>query len=94
MPLPIHIRFDGPPGPKSGRFIEVEQGTQSVKLGYWVQDGDDWLLVLPKPYVRLAAMEQLLIEVENVIGMARSFANFPAWLEQLEEALAAAQEEE
>ena len=41
---------------------------------------------------RLSKMENLRVEVENVIGMAHSFANFPSWLEQLEEALAGKKE--
>lgn len=45
--MKIQIRFDGPPGPVSGRFIEVEdeQG-RGVKVGEWKQDGTDWLLVI------------------------------------------------
>ena len=41
------IRFDGPPGPQSGRFIEIERDGASVGLGDWVENGDCWLLVLP-----------------------------------------------
>lgn len=41
----FQIRFDGPPGPESGRFVEVETlDGKGFKLGEWVQDGDDWLL--------------------------------------------------
>jgi hypothetical protein len=43
----VVIRFDGPPGPESGRFIEVERNGKSVRFGQWVKDGDDWLLVCP-----------------------------------------------
>jgi hypothetical protein len=43
----VYIRFDGPPAHKSGRFIEVERDGASIKFGEWIQDGDDWLLVLP-----------------------------------------------
>ena len=43
----IAIRFDGPPGPHGGRFIEVERDGASVGLGDWVESGDCWLLVLP-----------------------------------------------
>lgn len=42
------IVFDGPPGPESGRFVEVEddQG-RSVRLGEWVQRSDGfWALRL------------------------------------------------
>jgi len=40
------IRFDGPPGPDGPRFIECERDGKSISAGVWVQDGDDWLLVL------------------------------------------------
>lgn len=40
------IRFDGPPGHVAGRFIEAERDGASVNCGEWVQDEDDWLLVL------------------------------------------------
>ena len=40
------IRFDGPPGNESGRFIEAERDGRSVRCGEWVQDGEYWLLVI------------------------------------------------
>lgn len=44
----VRVRFDGPPGPVSGRFIEVEDsGTGcSISLGEWFQDptSNDWFL--------------------------------------------------
>ena len=44
----FHVRFDGPPGPEAGRFIEVETlGGKGLGLGGWGQDGDDWLLSFP-----------------------------------------------
>lgn len=45
--MDIQIRFDGPPGPVPGRFIEVETlNGRSIKVGEWIQDGSDWLLKL------------------------------------------------
>jgi len=45
----IQIRFDGPPGLKGGRFIEIELTCgKSISLGEWKQDGNDWLLVIPQ----------------------------------------------
>jgi len=44
----VVIRFDGPPGPASGRFVEVEKDGRSISYGTWHPDGNDWLLVLPK----------------------------------------------
>lgn len=44
----IQIRFDGPPGPEAGRFVEVEDiDGHGIRIGEWVQDGDYWLLVIP-----------------------------------------------
>jgi hypothetical protein len=41
----IQIRFDGPPGPEAGRFVEVETlDGHSSSWGEWVQDGEYWLL--------------------------------------------------
>lgn len=43
--MKIQIRFDAPPGPQSGYFIEVEDETgKSISAGEWVADGSDWLL--------------------------------------------------
>lgn len=44
----VVIRFDGPPGPVAGRFVEVERDGASISYGKWVQDGEYWLLVLPE----------------------------------------------
>ena len=39
----IDIVFDGPPGPESGRFVEVEnENGQSVNLGEWIQRPDGY----------------------------------------------------
>ena len=44
----IDIVFDGPPGPESGRFVEVEDHTgKSIKIGEWLDRGDGyWVLRL------------------------------------------------
>jgi len=45
--LSISIVFDGPPGPVSGRFVEVEDGSgRSIILGRWQEDGEYWRLVI------------------------------------------------
>lgn len=44
----VVIRFDGPPGPVSGRFVEVGKDGRSISYGTWHPYGNDWLLVLPK----------------------------------------------
>ncbi len=48
----LYIVFDGPPGPESGRFVEVEDPTgASIRLGEWIQEGDYWNLVIPDPRI-------------------------------------------
>jgi len=42
----VVVRFDGSPGPDGPRFIECERNGKSINAGVWVQDGDDWLLIL------------------------------------------------
>jgi len=49
----LAIVFDGPPGDKSGRFIEVELDGRSIDFGEWRQNGDFWELVLPDSHTRL-----------------------------------------
>lgn len=48
----VRIVFDGPPGPESGRFVEVETVNGcGVKIGRWVKgEGDLWYLELPVPW--------------------------------------------
>lgn len=48
----VVIRFDGPPGPESGRFVEVERDGKSINFGEWVKDGDYWLLVIPEHQIK------------------------------------------
>ena len=45
----IDIVFDGPPGPESGRFLEVNDETgKGIKIGEWVDHGDGcWSLRIP-----------------------------------------------
>lgn len=42
----LNILFDGPPGPFSGRFVEVEdEDGRSVSVGRWIDQGDGyWVL--------------------------------------------------
>lgn len=43
----IYIMFDGPPGPESGRFVEIENALgASIEVGEWVKRGDFWALHL------------------------------------------------
>lgn len=49
VPEPVvHIVFDGPPGPESGRFIETETPDgKGIGIGRWEQKGDYWHLIIP-----------------------------------------------
>lgn len=53
--MELHVIFDGPPGPESGRFIECETPDgASVRAGHWIEkDNGMWALVmdvnLPEP---------------------------------------------
>lgn len=42
----VDIVFDGPPGPESGRFVEVEDcAGNSIKFGEWIPRNDGrWAL--------------------------------------------------
>lgn len=46
MEKPINILFDGPPGPESGRFVEVETDDgKSIRAGEWIEREDGlWAL--------------------------------------------------
>jgi hypothetical protein len=45
MKQAINIIFDGPPGPDSGRFVEVETDDgKSINVGEWIRDGNWWKL--------------------------------------------------
>jgi len=48
----LDIVFDGPPGPVSGRFVEVEASyatfaPKGVDVGEWIDDGHFWRLRIP-----------------------------------------------
>ena len=46
-PRKMHIIFDGPPGPVTGRFVEVEDDHgKSIRVGEWEQRGEYWHLIL------------------------------------------------
>ena len=46
----LQIVFDGPPGPKGGRFVEVEDANGcSVRLGEWIEREDGyWVLMFDR----------------------------------------------
>lgn len=44
----LDVVFDGPPGPTSGRFVEVERDGKSIGVGRWVERPDGlWALKIP-----------------------------------------------
>lgn len=50
MQKTIDIVFDGPPGPESGHFVEVERDGKSISIGEWIQRDDGlWALRIPDP---------------------------------------------
>lgn len=46
----VYVIFDGPPGPKAGRFVEVEDASgRSIKAGRWIERDDGlWALEIPQ----------------------------------------------
>ena len=51
QPIPgrgrVNVVFDGPPGPKAGRFVEVEDAFGRCVCRTWRQEGSFWVLVIP-----------------------------------------------
>jgi hypothetical protein len=63
----IDVVFDGPPGPESGRFVEVEdmQG-HSINAGEWIDRGDG-LWVLRIDCDALSSQEARIKELEGAL---------------------------
>ena len=61
----IDIVFDGPPGPISGHFVEVERDGAGVSIGEWVQDGALWRLRIPDPD-ELALLRRALVRLRHI----------------------------
>jgi hypothetical protein len=76
----IDIVFDGPPGPESGRFVEVEDAFgNSIRFGEWVQRPDGfWVLRIPASRSQIAALPELL---EVARDIAHPVNVLPIWLE-------------
>ena len=56
----IRIVFDGPPGPESGRFVEVEnERGEGLSFGEWKHDSEFWYLEFDNPAIRLNEYEKL-----------------------------------
>jgi hypothetical protein len=72
-PVYLYVIFDGPSGPESGRFVEVEdENGQGVSAGKWEERGDGfWTLgpflqppaeVAASPDTNLGAMVEAILE--------------------------------
>jgi hypothetical protein len=58
----LHIVFDGPPGPESGRFVECEAPDgRSINAGEWHERGDGYweLRIAVRPTAELGDLEGL-----------------------------------
>lgn len=63
----IDIVFDGPPGPQSGRFVEVENHLgRSVRFGEWVERDGFWCL-------RISGSPALIEAAPALLELARLF---------------------
>ena len=65
--VPVHVVFDGPPGPEAGRFVECETPDgKSINAGEWRERKDGlWELIITPParsLDRVVLPEQLEIE--------------------------------
>ena len=58
-PVTIFVVFDGPPGPESGRFVEVEtEGGKSIRAGEWIERPDGYWALRIDPFAfSVAALE-------------------------------------
>ena len=84
----IRIVFDGPPGPVSGRFIEVEnEHGEGMSLGGWKEDGEFWYLEFDDTRPKLASARAIMLKFVGKVdcGMAKSvetYSEMKAWLEE------------
>ena len=66
----MQIRFDGPPGHVSGRFVEVEdERGRSIRVGRWAREGTDWLLIIPEDQGLREAVKQVLVELDGFLSI-------------------------
>ena len=65
----VDIVFDGPPGPESGRFVEVEDANgRGFRLGEWVERSDGlWALRIPNLTAREADVEMQMQAVRRAL---------------------------
>lgn len=60
------IRFDGPPGPEAGRFVEVEnENGESINVGEWKEQNDGtWILEIPDERERIEEIKSILSDMD------------------------------
>jgi len=83
------IRFDGPPGPEAGRFVEVEIDGRSVSVGEWVEQGNYWLLVLGPVYAAAPKLLEALRAVKKRWPCVDPYSQSAEVLAVVDQALAA-----
>lgn len=79
-PEPLHIVFDGPPGPEGPRLVECETADGlSVKAGEWREIGWYWHLVVPgrvyAPSPALAELREAMDKLQRVRDWLKHAAN-------------------
>lgn len=68
----LDVLFDGPPGAKSGRFVECEINGRSVNAGEWVERKPYWFLEIPdvtqalSDLARFGAVEMFCAEPDSI----------------------------
>lgn len=83
----IDIVFDGPPGPKAGRFVEVEDASgRGMRFGEWIHRPDGfWALRIqrpdrpgrPRPHALSADAAEAIGKI--VAELANATQKFPTW---------------
>jgi hypothetical protein len=65
----IDIVFDGPPGPESGRFVEVEDAAgKSITCGTWILRADGlWALRITGAELSTPAKDAILQSSDNEV---------------------------
>lgn len=77
----VDIVFDGPPGPESGRFVEVEDASgKSINFGQWVKREDGyWVLRIAAPADARALFLNRLRSLFNIDGFLLPELNKYDW---------------
>lgn len=64
QPAALFVIFDGPPGPVSGRFVEVEtEAGVSLRAGEWIERPDGYWALRIEPEALDRAARMALVDV-------------------------------